>query len=613
MANVLGISAFYHDSAAAIVINGKIIAAAQEERFTRRKHTAEFPVNAIKFCLEQAGLEIDELDAVVFYDKPLLKFERLLQTYYDFAPKGLSSFLMSIPIWLKDKLFLKRMIYQGMKEVGAYDKKKLKLLFSAHHLSHAASTFFVSPYQKAAILTIDGVGEWSTASIGIGDGSTLRLLKEMKFPHSVGLLYSAFTFYLGFAVNSGEYKLMGLAPYGNSKSVEFQNYLTIIKTKLVDIKDDGSLWLDQRYFDYAAGLKMVNEKKWEKLFGFKRRRFEEDISQHHCDLALAIQTVIEEVVLKMGSEAKKVTGADYLCIAGGVALNCVANGKLHQQFIFKDLFVQPAAGDAGGALGAALAVTHMYFQVPRVAYPDSDGMMGSYLGPEYATSEIERMNRKTKAVFVKYEDFSELTDFVANRLARGNVVGWFQGRMEFGPRALGNRSILADARNPEMRNLVNRKIKFRESFRPFAPSILMEDVSDYFEFDGISPYMLLTTTIKNDRRIMLPEKHQITFEDKVNLKCSDFPAVTHLDFSARIQTVNRGINPRYWELINTFKGETGHGILLNTSFNVRDEPIVCTPTDAYRCFLATEMDYLVIEDYLYSKAEQPDEDKVWRS
>lgn len=607
MAKILGISAFYHDSAAAIVVNGRIMAAAQEERFTRRKNTADFPINAIKFCLDQTGLEIDELDAVIFYDKPLLKFERLLQSYYAFAPKGLISFLKSIPVWLNDKLFLKKSIYRGLEEVGSYNKKKLRLLFSSHHLSHAASAFFASPYDKAAILTIDGVGEWSTASIGAGEGSNIKILKEMEFPHSAGLLYSAFTYYLGFIVNSGEYKLMGLAPYGDPKALETHHYISIIRTKLTSIKDDGSLWLNQYYFDYATGLKMINERKWEKLFGCKRRKAEDDILQKHCNLALAVQTVIEEIVLKMAAEAKRVTSADYLCMAGGVALNCVANGKLHQRSIFKNVFVQPAAGDAGGALGAALVASHMYFDVIRMSDNTNDQLAGSYLGPEYCDSEIQRMNRKTKAVYVKYTSFSELTGFVAQKIAQGNVVGWFQGRMEFGPRALGNRSIFADARNQEMKKLLNMKIKFRESFRPFTPSVLLEEVGQYFDWEGPSPYMLFTTTIKKESRKAIPENYlDFTFQEKINLRRSDFPATTHLDFSARIQTVSREINPKYWELLVALKKETGHGLVLNTSFNVRGEPMVCSPTDAYRCFMATAMDYLVIGDFVYSKVEQPD-------
>jgi carbamoyltransferase len=604
---ILGISAFYHDSAAAVTINGEIIAAAQEERFTREKHTPQFPKNAVRFCLEEAGLTIDELDAVVFYDKPLLKFERLLQTYYAFAPKGLISFLKAIPVWLDEKMFLKKLIYDGLKEVGDYTKKNLKLLFPEHHLSHAASAFFPSPYEKAAILTIDGVGEWCTASIGIGEGRQIRIIKEMEFPHSVGLLYSAFTYYLGFTVNSGEYKLMGLAPYGNPSSKDTHDYVTLIKSKLVDIKDDGSVWLNQSYFNYATGLRMVKENKWKELFGFERRLPEAQLEQKHCNLALAIQMVTEEIVLKMAVEAKKLTGAEYLCMAGGVALNCVANGKLLFENIFKNIYIQPAAGDAGGALGAALAASFMYFGETRVLHNGQDEMFGSYLGPDYSEKEVQLMNRKVKAVFTHYGDFSKLTEFIADKLAQGNVVGWFQGKMEFGPRALGNRSILGDARNPEMQKKLNLKIKYREGFRPFAPSVLAEDLSDYFDLQVPSPYMLIVAPVKNERRHALPSNyHDLSLWDRLYYTRSDVQSITHLDFSARIQTVHKDTNPRYWALINEFKKQTGYALVVNTSFNVRGEPIVCTPHDAYRCFMSTEMDYLVIGDFVYCKTEQPD-------
>lgn len=607
MKKILGISAFYHDSAAALIVGGKIIAAAQEERFTRDKHTPNFPVNAIKYCLEEAGIEIDNLDAIVFYDKPLLKFERLLQTYYAFAPKGLISFLKAIPVWLNEKMFLKKLLYDGLKKAGNYDKKKIKLLFSEHHLSHAASTFFTSPYEKAAILTIDGVGEWCTASIGIGEGGKIKILKEMEFPHSLGLLYSAFTYYLGFTVNSGEYKLMGLAPYGNPNAKETHDYIQIIKSELVDIKNDGSLWLNQSYFKYATGLKMVHEKKWGKLFGFKHREAEADLEQKHCNLALAIQIVTEEIVIKMAVEAKRITGADFLCMAGGVALNCVANSKLMRENIFKDIYIQPAAGDAGGALGAALAAMYMYFDETRNYSKQSDQMLGSYLGPDYSEKEIQLMNRKAKSVYTKYNNFSELTILVADKLAKGNVIGWFQGRMEFGPRALGNRSILGDARNPEMQKKLNLKIKYREGFRPFAPSVLAEDVADYFDLKTPSPYMLFVTSVKEEKRKMLPKNyHDLPLLERLYSQRSDVQSITHLDFSARIQTVHRETNPRYWELINTFKQQTGYALVVNTSFNVRGEPIVCTPFDAYRCFMSTEMDYLVIGDFVYCKTEQPD-------
>ncbi|MDR0232832.1 MAG: carbamoyltransferase [Dysgonamonadaceae bacterium] len=607
MKKVLGISAFYHDSAAALVIGDKVIAAAQEERFTRDKHTPDFPKNAVKYCLDEAGLEIDDLDAIVFYDKPLLKFERLLQTYYAFAPKGLLSFLKAIPVWLDEKLFLKKLVYDSLKEVGPYDKKKVKLLFPEHHLSHAASAFFPSPYEKAAILTIDGVGEWCTASIGVGEQGKIKILKEMEFPHSVGLLYSAFTYYLGFTVNSGEYKLMGLAPYGNPEAEETADFIRLIKSNLIDIKEDGSVWLNQKYFNYATGLRMVHDKKWERLFGVKRRDAESNLEQKHCNLALAIQIVTEEIVIKMAEEAKRLTNADYLCMAGGVALNCVANGKLLRKNIFKEIYIQPAAGDAGGALGAALAASYMYFDAVRTFDNKNDHMLGSYLGPDYSEKEIQLMNKKTKSAFTKYDNFSELTEFVAAQLAQGNVVGWFQDRMEFGPRALGNRSILGDARNPEMQKKLNLKIKYREGFRPFAPSVLAEDVSEYFDLDSDSPYMLIVAPVKESRRKKLPEDYyNLSLWERLYYERSDIQSITHLDFSARIQTVHKETNPRYWELIHAFKQQTGYGLIVNTSFNVRGEPIVCTPYDAYRCFMSTEMDYLVIGDFVYCKTEQPD-------
>lgn len=607
MKKVLGISAFYHDSAAALIIDGKIIAAVQEERFTRDKHTPDFPVESIKYCLEIAGLEIDDLDAIVFYDKPLLKFERLLQTYYTFAPKGLLSFLKAIPVWLKEKMFLKKLIYDGLKEVGNYNKKNVKLLFSEHHLSHAASTFYASPFKKAAVLTIDGVGEWCTASIGIGNDKELTILKEMEFPHSVGLLYSAFTYFLGFTVNSGEYKLMGLAPYGNPNAEETRKFIDLIKSTLIDIKEDGSIWMDQSYFNYATGLRMVNDSKWEKLFGIKRREPEADLEQHHCNLGLAIQIVTEEIVLKMAQEAKRVTGCDQICLAGGVALNCVANGKLLRENQFKDIYIQPAAGDAGGALGAALAVAFMYFDAERTLNEHHDAMFGSYLGPEFHENEIQSMNRKSKAVFHKMDDFKELTKVVAQKIADGNVVGWFQGRMEFGPRSLGNRSILGDARNPEMQKKLNLKIKYREGFRPFAPSVLKEEASTYFDLEVESPYMLMVAPVSENRRAKLPDNyHELPLWDRLYQTRSDIQSVTHLDFSARIQTVDNETNPKYWQLIQSFKELTDYGLVVNTSFNVRGEPIVCTPYDAFRCFMSTEMDVLVIENFVYFKQEQLD-------
>tara|TARA_R110002167_G_scaffold134051_7_gene319390 strand:+ start:8881 stop:10710 length:1830 start_codon:yes stop_codon:yes gene_type:complete len=605
MKRILGISAFYHDSSASLIIGGKIIAAAQEERFTRIKHNANFPINAIKYCLEEAGLKIDELDSIVFYDKPLLKLERILQTYYAFAPKGLVSFLKVIPVWIKEKIFLKKLIYEGLKEIGPYKKKNIKLLFSEHHVSHAASAFYPSTFLKAAILTIDGVGEWATATIGIGEGNEIKLLKEMRFPHSLGLLYSSFTYYLGFEVNSGEYKLMGLAPYGNSESKEVSHYINLIKTKLIKIKDDGSIWLNQYYFNYAVGLRMVNDKQWSSLFGFHRRKSKDRLEQCHCNLAYAIQTVIEEIVIKMAVEAKNITGAEYLCIAGGVALNGVAIAKLLQKNIFKDIFVQPAAGDAGGSLGAALAVSCMYYKEARVFDSKKDQMMGSYLGPEYSNKEVLLMSRELKAVYTKYDDFSLLLKFIASKISEGNIIGWFQGRMEFGPRALGNRSILCDARNIENQRRLNLEIKNREEFRPFAPSVLSENMNDYFKLKSFSPYMSIVTTLKNESRHKLPSNYEeLSLEEKLYCIRSDVHSITHVNFTARVQTVHCETNPKFWGLINEFKNQTGCSLLLNTSFNVKGEPIVCEPIDAYHCFIDTKLDYLVINDYVYSKNEQ---------
>ena len=607
MKKILGISAYYHDSAAALIIDGEIVAAAQEERFTRKKQSPDFPVNAIKFCLEYSGYSIDELDAVIFYDKPLLKFERLLETYYAFAPKGLRQFLTAIPVWLKEKMFLKKLLYEGLAEVENYDKKKLRLLFSEHHLSHAASAFYPSPYQEAAILTIDGVGEWATASICHGKDNKITMLKEMKFPHSVGLLYSAFTYYLGFRVNSGEYKLMGLAPYGDPAAKQTNEFINLIKKHIVSIKEDGSIWLDQEYFNYATGLKMVKAKKWEMLFGFPAVKPDGDIEQKHCNLAYAIQNVTEEIVLKMAKEAKKITGADYLCLAGGVALNCVANGKLLKENIFKDIFIQPAAGDAGAALGAAQMAHYMYFEQKRLVTKDSDSMQGSYLGPDFSDKETIIAFKKHKAVYRKMDNFGDLCSNVADLLDKGNVVGWFQGRMEYGPRALGNRSILGDARNIDMQKKLNLKIKYREGFRPFAPSVLIESSKDFFDLPIASPYMLFVADLNQDRRKKLPDDYQdLDLWEKLYLERSDVQSITHLDFSARVQTVHKETNPRYWQLINTFKEKTGYGLVVNTSFNVRGEPIVCTPEDAYKCFMRTEMDYLVVNDFLLCKTEQPD-------
>ena len=609
MGKILGISAFYHDSAATLTINGRVIAAAQEERFTRVKGTSVFPKYAIGYCLGEAGIRIDDLDAIVYYDKPYLKFERILESYYTYSPRGIKSFLKSMPLWLKEKLFIKKMIYVGLSEIDSYNKKRIKLLFTEHHLSHAASAFYPSPYDMAAILTIDGVGEWCTASISIGEGRKIRILKQMEFPHSVGLLYSSFTYYLGFIVNSGEYKIMGLAPYGNINSMETQEFIKTIKTVLIDIKEDGSVWLNQKYFNYATGLRMVIDRKWEKLFGFKRRSFEAEIEQKHCNLALAIQLITEEIVIKMANEAKRLTKADYLCMAGGVALNCVANGELLRRNLFKGIYIQPAPGDAGGSLGAALAVEHMYYGSRRINDSKNDLMAGAFLGPDYSEREIQQMNQSVNSAYNKFDDFSALVEFIARKLANGKIVGWFQGRMEFGPRALGNRSILADARDPDMMKKLNMNIKYREGFRPFASSVLIDDVSDYFDLQEASPYMNFVASVKSSKDILPDNFESFTLLEKMYIRRGIIPSVTHLDNSSRIQTVEKDTNLRYWQLISAFKIFTGCGLLINTSFNVRGEPIVCTPFDAYRCFMSTEMDYLVIGDFVYCKKDQFD----WRN
>ncbi|MEZ4775340.1 MAG: carbamoyltransferase [Bacteroidia bacterium] len=600
MKKILGISGYYHDSAAALIIGGQIVAAAQEERFTRKKNTDVFPARSIRFCLEQAGLDIDELDAIVFYEKPLLKFERLLETYYAFSPRGVQSFLKAIPVWLNEKLFLKKILIGELKAIGNYDKKRIPLLFSEHHLSHAASAFYPSSFEKSAILTIDGVGEWCTAAIGSGDGRDITIHKELRFPHSVGLLYSAFTYYLGFRVNSGEYKLMGLAPFGDPGSPQTRGYIEKIRTQMIDIKSDGSVWLNQAFFRYATGLRMTKDKQWEKLLGFPRRAPESAIEQHHSDLALAIQTITEEMVLKMAVEAQKITGMDTLCLAGGVALNGVAAGKLLKAGIFRQIYIQPAAGDAGGALGAALAVYYLYFEQERKIDAQKDTMEGAFLGPAYSDKTIEQMARRQKAVFQKYTDFHQLAEKIATALASGKIVGWFQGRMEYGPRALGNRSILADARRVDMQTKLNQKIKNRESFRPFAPAVLYEDMGEYFDSRFASPYMSFVVGVRENRRKALPENfHLLPLKEKLSVVRSDVPAVTHLDYSARVQTVHRETNPRFWELLTEYKRQTGCSLLVNTSFNVRSEPIVCTPEDAYRCFQQTEMDILVVGDYVF--------------
>ncbi len=607
MKAILGLSALYHDSAAALLIDGEVVAAAQEERFTRKKHTPDFPVNAIRYCLEYSGLSIDELDAIVFYDKPLLKFERLLETYYASAPKGLLQFLSAMPVWLKEKMFLKKLLREELAKIEDYDKKKLNLLFPEHHLSHAASAFYPSPYEEAAILTIDGVGEWATASICHGKGNKITMLKEMRFPHSVGLLYSAFTYYLGFRVNSGEYKLMGLAPYGNPEDAETENFIQLIKSHIVSVKDDGSIWLNQEYFNYATGLKMVKDNKWEKLFGFPALKPDGRIEQKHCNLAFAIQKVTEEIVLKMAAEAKRITGSDYLCMAGGVALNCVANGKLLRKEMYKDIFIQPASGDAGGALGAAQVAHYMFYDNERKLPQGQDAMNGAFLGPDFSGKEAVMAFRKHKAVYHKVDRFDTLCEQVSDLIDEGKVVGWFQGRMEYGPRALGNRSILGDARNVHMQKRLNLKIKYREGFRPFAPSVLIEEAQTFFDLPVASPYMLLVADVKKERRKPLPPNYRkMDLWERLYHQRSDIQSVTHLDFSARIQTVHKETNPKYWQLIETFRKKTGHGIVVNTSFNVRGEPIVCTPEDAYKCFMRTEMDCLVVNDFILHKTEQPD-------
>ncbi len=601
---ILGISAFYHDSAAAIVVDGEIVAAAQEERFTRKKHDSSFPANAVKYVLEESGISPESLDAVVFYEKPLVKFERLLETYHAFAPTGLKSFLVAIPAWVREKLFMKRMLRTELEKIYP---AKYRLLFPEHHLSHAASAFFPSPFEEAAILTVDGVGEWATSTICHGKGNRIEIKKELHFPHSIGLFYSAFTYYTGFRVNSGEYKLMGLAPYGDPGSAQFDEFVNKIKNELVDIRPDGSILLNMKYFSYATGLRMTDDKKWERLFGFPARKEEDELTRDHMNMALAIQQVTEEIVMRLAMTAKELTGSRNLVMAGGVALNSVANGKLLAEGIFDDIWIQPAAGDAGGAVGAALAAWHIRKGKERTVNPRSDAMKGAFLGPAFHHDEILRMTRKYRAEYEFYEDFDELAKVVAGFLSGGKVVGWFQGRMEYGPRALGNRSILGDARNPEMQKKMNLKIKFREGFRPFAPAVTEEDIAEYFVLDRPSPYMLLVVPVREERCFPLPEHYsRLDLYDKLYHLRSDIPAITHVDFSARLQSVGRETNPRFWQLIGEFKKQTGCSVIINTSFNVRGEPIVCTPDDAYRCFMRTEIDYLVMGNYLLDKSRQPE-------
>ena len=643
MVSILGISAFYHDSAACLVVDGEIVAAAQEERFTRVKHDHNFPTNAARYCLSEAKLNADDLDYVGFYDKPLLKFDRLLETYLDYAPSGFSSFLKAMPLWMKEKLWMPDLIRTELAKAGGEKDeraaKKLgknfqwKLLFGDHHESHAASAFYPSPFEEAAVLTIDGVGEWATSSIGIGKGNELTLLKELRFPDSLGLLYSAFTYYTGFRVNSGEYKVMGLAPYGEPK------YVTVIKDKLLEVREDGSLKMNHEYFSYAQGLRMTNS-AFDKLFGGAPRKPESLLTQKEMDLARSIQVITEEVMLKMTKYAYKETGMKKLCMAGGVSLNCVANGRVLREVPFEDIWIQPAAGDAGGALGIALAIWHRYLGKPRLS-PEragtwqsaraaenkssrstvgingqnkalnnglavyADGMKGSYLGPRHTEDQIEKFLQSRQLPYRKYSR-QELPAVVADLLGAGKIIGLHQGRMEFGPRALGGRSIIGDPRSSEMQSTMNLKIKYRESFRPFAPSVLREQVAEWFELDGDSPYMLLVANVgKPRRREMTADEESLWGIDKLNVKRSEIPAVTHVDYSARIQTVRRETNPLYWEIIEAFRQKTGCPVVVNTSFNVRGEPIVCTPEDSYRCFMRTQMDFLVLETCVLEKKDQP--------
>jgi len=608
---ILGLSAFYHDSAAALAVDGEMVFGMHEERSTRLKHDPSFPANAVRACLEQGGrclpgggpLALKDLDAVAYYEKPLLKFERLLETHYALAPRGAAQFVAAMPVWIKEKLLLKKVLRDKLSAVGE-GASEVKLLFPEHHLSHAASAFYPSPFEEAAILTVDGVGEWATGIIGHGRGKDIRVLREQRFPHSLGLLYSAFTYYAGFKVNSGEYKLMGLAPYGEAGSAAVKAMRGKILAELADVKPDGSLHLNQDYFDYASGQKMVQEGKWLELFGLPPRAPETELTQVYCDLALAIQGVTEEVMLKLAREAKRLTGSRNLCLAGGVALNCVANAGILRENIFDGLWIQPAAGDAGGALGAALAAHHIYFGEPRSA-GGKDQMRGALLGKEYSEAETLEMAAACGAAYERLGE-EELYDRTAELLDGGAVVGWHQGRDEWGPRALGNRSILGDARSPEMQKKMNLKIKHRESFRPFAPSVLAEDAAAWFEKGFASPYMLLVDHVREDRRKALPAGYGGRPPlEKLNVPRSEIPAVTHLDHSARVQTVSAEDNPRYHKLISAFKKRTGCGVIVNTSFNVRGEPMVSTPADAYGCFMKTEMDYLVIGSLLFDKKKQP--------
>jgi carbamoyltransferase len=606
---ILGISAFYHDSAACLVHEGDIIAAVQEERFTRKKHDSSFPHHAVRFCLAQAGIKISDVKYLVFYDKPLVKFERLLETYVGFSPKGIQSFLAAMPVWLKEKLFLRKLLQKEVLTcVEGVDQAQLpELLFGEHHESHAASAFFASPYQKAGVLCMDGVGEWATTSAWLGEGNTLTPLWEIPFPHSLGLLYSAFTYYTGFKVNSGEYKVMGLAPYGEPK------YVKAIYEHLLDLKPDGTFRMNMEYFNYCTGLTMTS-RKFDEVFGGPPRQPESKLSQREMDLARSIQEVTEEVMLRLSRTMHRETGVDYLCMAGGVALNCVGNGRVLREGPFKGIWIQPAAGDAGGALGAALSAWHLYENKPRTANNIKDQMKGSYLGPAFSNNEVELRLKQLDAAYVRLGE-KDLFTRVAKELAAGKVVGWFQGRMEFGPRSLGGRSILGDARNTKMQSVMNLKIKYRESFRPFAPSVLRERVNSYFQMDCDSPYMLLVAPVQEKRRLPFKSSEKGLWGiELLNVLRSDIPAVTHIDYSARIQTVHEDTNPSYYYLLKAFEERTGYATLVNTSFNVRGEPIVCTPEDAFRCFMRTEMDILVLENCVLKKEDQKplERDTDWK-
>ena len=598
MTSILGISAFYHDSAAALIKDGKIIAAAQEERFSRKKHDSGYPFNSVEFVLKYGKIKLSDVDYIAFYEKPFLKFERLLETYVAFAPRGFKSFSMSMPIWLKNKLFQKKLLFN---ELRNHDKNFVdmnKIYFSEHHFSHAASAFYPSPFKESAVLTLDGVGEWATTTVAKGKDEKLDIHKEIHFPHSIGLLYSAFTYYLGFKVNSGEYKVMGLAPYGEPK------YKNLILDKLIDLKNDGTFRLNMKYFDYATGLKMINN-KFSSLFNHDVRNTKTDlITQFHMDLASSIQSVTEEIVLRLAKSIAKEYGNKNLCLAGGVALNCVANGKILKEKIFDNIWIQPAAGDAGGAIGAALALWYQELGNKRELSHSRDEMQGSYLGPSFSEDEIERELKDLKANYEKYSE-NELLEITSNELSKGKIIGWFQGRMEFGPRALGSRSIIADPRSDEMQKILNIKVKFRESFRPFAPSIIREDLSKWFNLNCDSPYMLLVADVKESiRREMTDNEKKLFGIEKLNIKRSEIPAVTHVDYSSRIQTVHSETNPKYYKLIINFKKITNCPILVNTSFNIRGEPIVCTVTDAYRCFMGTDLDLLICENFILYKDKQ---------